>query len=68
MAVSFSKETRLIMFYKIITGLAQVPFEGVPVEEYEGTRRKHNIKLRNIGHITIASVIFWLAVFTLIND
>ena len=46
------QEARLILFYKIITGLAQVPFEGVLVEAYKGTRRKHNIKFRRIGHTT----------------
>ena len=46
------EEARLILFYKIINGLAQVPFEGVLVEAYEGTRRKHNMKFRQIGHIT----------------
>ena len=47
---SFSKETGgSILFYKIINGLAQVPFEGVPVEAYKGTRRKHNMKFRQIG-------------------
>ena len=30
---------RLIMFYKIINGLAQVPFEGVPVEAYKDTKK-----------------------------
>ena len=35
------QEARLILFYKFINGLAQVPFEGVLVE---GTRRKHNMK------------------------
>ena len=40
------------LFYKIINGLAQVPFEGVLVEAYKGTRRKHNMKLRQIGHTT----------------
>ena len=40
------------MFYKIITGLAQVPFERILLEGYKGTRRKHNIKLRQIGHPT----------------
>ena len=35
------QEARLILFYKIINGLAQVPFEGVHVEAYKGTRRKH---------------------------
>ena len=35
------QEARLILFYKIINGLAQMPFEGVIVEVYKGTRRKH---------------------------
>ena len=39
-------------FYQIINGLAQVPFEGVLVEAYKGTRRKHNMKFRQIGHTT----------------
>ena len=52
MDTSFSKETLLILFYKIINGLAQVPFEGVLVEAYKGTRRKHNMKFRQIGHTT----------------
>ena len=34
------QKARLIMFYKIIDGLAQVPFEGVLVGAYKGTRRK----------------------------
>ena len=42
----------LFLFYKIINGLAQVPFEGVLVEAYKGTRRKHNMKFRQIGHTT----------------
>ena len=29
-----------------------VPFEGVLVEAYKGTRRKHNLKFRQIGHTT----------------
>ena len=33
------QEARLILCYKIINGLAQVPFEGVLVEVYKGTRR-----------------------------
>ena len=33
------QEARLIIFYKIINGLAQVPFEGVLVEAYKGTRK-----------------------------
>ena len=54
MAASFSKETRSsnYYFYKIINGLAQVPFEGVLVEAYKGTRRKHNMKFRQIGQTT----------------
>ena len=46
------QEARLILFYKIINGVAQVPFEGVLVEAYKGTRRKHNMKFRQIGHTT----------------
>ena len=46
------QEARLILFYKIINGLAQVLFEGVLVEAYKGTRRKHNMKFRPIGHTT----------------
>ena len=46
------QEARLILFYKIINGLAQAPFEGVHVEAYKGTRRKHNMKFRQIGHTT----------------
>ena len=45
-------EARLILFYKIINGLAQVSFEGIPIEVYTGTTRKHNIKFRQIGHTT----------------
>ena len=47
-----SQEARPILFYKIINGLAQVPFKGVLVEAYKGTRRKHNMKFRPIGHTT----------------
>ena len=46
------QEARLILFYKIINSLAQVPFEGVLVEAYKGTRRKHSMKFRQIGHTT----------------
>ena len=46
------QEARLILFYKIINGLAQVLFEGVLLEAYKGTRRKHNMKFRQIGHTT----------------
>ena len=46
------QEARLILFYKITNGLVQVPFEGVLVKAYKGTRRKHNMKFRQIGHTT----------------
>ena len=46
------QENRLILFYKIINGLAQVAFEGVRVEVYKGTRRKHDMKFRQIDHTT----------------
>ena len=46
------QEARLILFYQIINGLAQMPFEGVLVQAYKGTRRKHNMKFRHIGHTT----------------
>ena len=46
------QEARLILFYKIINGLAHLPFEGVLVEAYKGTRRKHNMKFRQIVHTT----------------
>ena len=49
------QEAQLILFYKIINGLAQVPFEGVLVEAYKGTRRKHSMKFRQIGHTTSQS-------------
>ena len=46
------QEARLILFYKIINGLTQVPFECVLVKAYKGTRRKHSMKFRQIGHAT----------------
>ena len=50
------QEARLVLFYKIINGLAQVPFVGVLVEAYKGTRRNHNMKFRQIGHTTGGSL------------
>ena len=50
--VFLRQEARLILFYKFINGLAQVPFEGVLVKSYKGTRRKHSMKFRQIGHTT----------------
>ena len=38
------QEAGLVLFYKRINSLAQVPFEGVLVEAYKGTRRKHSMK------------------------
>ena len=32
--------------------MAQVPFEGVLAKAYKGTRRKHSMKFRQIGHTT----------------
>ena len=29
-----------------------MPFKGILVEAYKGTRRKHNMKFRQIGHTT----------------
>ena len=46
------QEARLILFYKIINGLAQVPFEGILIQAYKHTRRKHYMKFRQIGHTT----------------
>ena len=46
------QEAQLILFYKIINGLAQVPFECVLVEAYKGTRRKRNMKFGQLGHTT----------------
>ena len=46
------QEARLILFYKMINSLAEVPFEGILVQTYKGTRRKHNMKFRQIGHTT----------------
>ena len=42
----------LFCFTKLLTVWQQVPFEGVLVEAYKGTRRKHNMKFRQIGHTT----------------
>ena len=41
MASSFSKETHLILFYKIINGLTAVPFEGILIEAYKDTRKQN---------------------------
>ena len=41
-----------MLFYKIMNSLAQVPFKGVLIEAYKGTRRKHNMKFKQIGHTT----------------
>ena len=38
----------LDLFYKIINGFPHVPFEGVLIEAYKGTARKHNMKFRQL--------------------
>ena len=45
----------LALFYKIINGLAQVPFEGVLVEAYKGTRRNTTWNLDRLA-IQLASM------------
>ena len=42
------KDTRLILFYKIINNLAQVPHEHILTKAYEGTRKKNNHKFKHI--------------------
>ena len=43
------KDARLILFYKIINNLAQVPHEHIILTKtYEGTRKKNNHKFRHI--------------------
>ena len=49
------QEAQHILLYKIINGLAQVPFKGILVEAYKGTRRKHNINLDRLA-IQLASM------------
>ena len=46
------QEAQHIQFYKIINGLEQVPFEGMLIEAYKGTRRKYKNKFRHIVHTT----------------
>ena len=43
------KDARLILFYKIINNLAQVPHEHILAKAYEGTRKKNNHKFRHIA-------------------
>ena len=43
------KDARLILFYKIINNLAQVPHEHILTKAYEGTRKKNNYKFRHIA-------------------
>ena len=43
------KDARLIVFYKIINNLAQVPHEHILTKAYEGTRKKNNHKFRHIA-------------------
>ena len=43
------KDARLILFYKIINNLAQVPHEHILIKAYEGTRKKNNHKFRHVA-------------------
>ena len=43
------KDARLILFYKIINNLVQVPHEHILIKAYEGTRKKNNHKCRHIA-------------------
>ena len=43
------KDAQLILFYKIINNLAQVPHEHILTKAYEGTRKKNNHKFRHIA-------------------
>ena len=43
------KDARLILFYKIINNLAQVPHDHILTKAYEGTRKKNNHKFRHIA-------------------
>ena len=45
-------EARLILFYKIINGLAEVLFESVLIDTFKGTKSNHNKKFRHIRHST----------------
>ena len=44
----------IILFYKIINGLAEVPFEGI--EAYKDIKTKQNKSLRQISHSTSSMV------------
>ena len=46
---SFSK-TKEARLYSVLQNLLTVSFKGVLVEAYKGTRRKHKMKFRQIGH------------------
>ena len=46
------QEAQLILLYTIFNRLLQVPFEGALIEAFKDTRRKHNMKFRQLGHTT----------------
>ena len=54
------KDTRLILFYKIINNLAQIPHEHVLTKAYEGTRKKNTHKFRHIAVNTSQYSLYWL--------
>ena len=56
--------TRLILGYKIINGLAEVPFESIFIEAYKGTKTKQNKKLGQIGNIKMVSILSFYLLFS----
>ena len=52
MRVSRTRDPRLFNYSLTGQVLEEVVKEGVLVEAYKGTRRKHNMKFRQIGHTT----------------
>ena len=48
----FLNEDRRLDLFCFTKLLTVMPFECVLVEAYKGTRRKHNMKFRQIGHTT----------------
>ena len=62
MSASFSMETggSTYSVFKIINGLAQVPFKGVLIEAYKGTGRK---KLYEFFNDILVIQLVWIVVF-----
>ena len=53
------KDARLILFYKIMNNLAQVPHEHILTKAYERTRKKNNHKFRHILPNSLTSQRWW---------